>query len=117
MTDKKYTVGVDFGTLSGRAVLVDVANGEELASSTLNYPHAVMDAFMPDGVTPLPPDWALQHPQDGAQIMAPAQDAAIESDHGVLPLRLAQPRALLDAVDGGLGRTAEHREDRCVRQE
>ena len=59
----KYSIGVDFGTLSGRAVLVEVTTGEELASSTFDYPHAVMDEKLPDG-TPLGVDWALQHPQD-----------------------------------------------------
>lgn len=59
----KYSIGVDFGTLSGRAVLVDVSTGEELASSVLDYPHAVMDDVLPDG-TCLNVDWALQHPQD-----------------------------------------------------
>jgi L-ribulokinase len=59
----KYTIGVDFGTLSGRAVLVNAENGAELADSTLEYAHAVMDETLPDG-TPLGVDWALQHPQD-----------------------------------------------------
>lgn len=59
----KYSIGVDFGTLSGRAVLVDVQTGEELASSVLDYPHGVMDEALPDG-TCLGVDWALQHPQD-----------------------------------------------------
>lgn len=59
----KYTIGVDFGTLSGRAVLVDVTTGAELADSVFEYPHAVMDRVLPDG-TPLGTDWALQHPQD-----------------------------------------------------
>lgn len=60
---EKYTIGVDFGSLSGRAVLVNVATGEELASSTYEYPHAVMDTALPDG-TKLSIDWALQHPTD-----------------------------------------------------
>ncbi len=59
----KYTIGVDFGSLSGRAVLVDISTGRELADSTFEYPHAVMDTALPDG-TPLGADWALQHPQD-----------------------------------------------------
>lgn len=66
---KKYTIGVDFGTLSGRAVVVDIANGDELAASAFDYPHAVMDEFMPDGKTPLPPDFALQHPRDYLDVL------------------------------------------------
>ncbi len=59
----KYSIGVDFGTLSGRAVLVDVVNGEEVAVAVHEYTHGVMDERLPDG-TPLGVDWALQHPQD-----------------------------------------------------
>lgn len=66
---KRYTIGVDFGTLSGRAVLVDVATGEEVATSMLAYPHEVMDAALPNG-TPLGHDWALEHPQDYLDVLA-----------------------------------------------
>ncbi len=59
----KYTIGIDFGSLSGRAVLVDVKNGEEIFTSTYDYPHKVMSKELPDG-TVLGNDWALQHPQD-----------------------------------------------------
>ena len=59
----KYAVGIDFGTLSARALIADVDTGYEIASYTMDYAHAVMDEALPDG-TPLPPDWALQHPQD-----------------------------------------------------
>lgn len=66
---KKYTIGVDFGTLSGRAVLVEVNTGEEIMSSVYDYPHAVMDKTLPDGTT-LGVDWALQHPQDYLDVFA-----------------------------------------------
>ena len=65
----KYTIGVDYGSLSGRAVLVDVATGEELASSVYEYPHAVMETQLPDG-TKLGHDWALQHPQDYLDVLS-----------------------------------------------
>ena len=65
----KFTIGVDFGTLSGRAVLVDAATGREIASASYEYPHAVMDASLPDG-TKLGFDWALQHPQDYLDVLA-----------------------------------------------
>jgi L-ribulokinase len=59
----KFSIGVDFGTLSGRAVLVDIVSGEEVAVAVHEYTHGVMDERLPDG-TPLGVDWALQHPQD-----------------------------------------------------
>lgn len=69
---KKYAIGVDFGTLSGRAVIVDVENGAELASSVLEYPHAVMDEYLiEDGVkVKLPPDFALEHPRDYLDVLS-----------------------------------------------
>ena len=59
----KYTIGLDYGTLSGRALIVNAQTGEELASSVFDYPHAVMDEYLPSGKK-LGNDWALQHPQD-----------------------------------------------------
>ena len=46
---KKYSIGVDFGTLSGRALLVEVATGRELASAVYEYPHGVLDEALPCG--------------------------------------------------------------------
>ncbi len=63
MSIEPVVVGVDYGTLSGRAVVVRVSDGAELGVATLDYPHAVLDRALPDG-TPLPPEWALQVPAD-----------------------------------------------------
>ena len=65
---KKYAIGIDFGTLSGRAVLVDIANGRVLAEQQMDYPHAVMDKALPSG-KPLGQDWALQHPRDYLDVL------------------------------------------------
>ena len=77
MTDK-YTIGVDFGTLSGRALVVRVSDGFELASSEYLYPHAVMEKHLPDG-TPLPPEYALQHPLDYLGVFQNAVPEALRS--------------------------------------
>lgn len=66
---KKYSIGVDFGSLSGRAVLVEVDTGKEVADSTLEYKHAVMYEYLPDNKTRLGVDWALQHPQDYLDVL------------------------------------------------
>ncbi len=60
---KKYVMGLDFGTLSCRAVIVDAENGKILASAVSEYAHGVMDTQLPDG-TPLLPHSALEHPED-----------------------------------------------------
>ncbi|GHV27417.1 ribulokinase [Clostridia bacterium] len=64
----KYSIGVDFGTLSGRALVVNVETGEELGGAALDYPHAVMDEALPSGKK-LGLDWALQHPQDYIEVL------------------------------------------------
>ncbi|MGZ6265928.1 MAG: ribulokinase [Candidatus Limnocylindrales bacterium] len=66
MSRKRYTIGVDFGTESARAVLVDVADGRELASAVHQYANGVIDERLPepDRDVILEHDWALQDPAD-----------------------------------------------------
>ncbi len=66
MANRKYTIGIDFGTESGRAVLVDVIDGAELATAIYPYSHGVIDEALPVDGKPvrLEPDWALQDPED-----------------------------------------------------
>lgn len=65
----KYTIGIDYGTQSGRAVLIDVETGHEVATAVKPYTHGVMDQFLPDGKTRLEHDWALQHPRDYLEVL------------------------------------------------
>ena len=64
----KYSIGIDYGTESARALLLNIETGEEVATSVMNYPHGVMDEELPDG-TKLPQDWALQHPDDYIEVL------------------------------------------------
>jgi L-ribulokinase len=81
--DDALVVGVDFGTLSGRAVVVRVRDGAELGTAVHEFRHGVLDRTMPDG-TELPPDWALQVPRDYVDVLRTAVPAAIK-DAGVDP--------------------------------
>lgn len=81
---KKYAIGVDFGTLSGRAVLVELDTGREIATAVKEYPHAVMDEYLPYGNVKLDHDWALQDPQDYLDVFAETIPAILK-ESGVSP--------------------------------
>jgi L-ribulokinase len=72
----QYTVGIDFGTLSGRAVLVRVSDGAEIASAEHAYPSGVIDDRLAG--TKLPPDWALQDPDDWVSVLQHAVPEALD---------------------------------------
>ena len=74
----RYAIGIDFGSLSARALVVEVGTGEEIASHVSEYAHAVMDEVLPSGKK-LPPDWALQHPQDYINSMTEVIKTAIQN--------------------------------------
>jgi L-ribulokinase len=78
------TIGVDYGTLSGRAVVVRVADGAELGSAVHEYRHGVMDRTLAASGERLPPDWALQEPQDYVDVLREAVPAALRAS-GVDP--------------------------------
>jgi L-ribulokinase len=80
----RYTVGVDFGTLSGRALVVRVGDGAEMGTAVSDYAHAVMDDRLAATGAALPPDWALQDPDDYVEVLRTAVPAAI-ADSGVDP--------------------------------
>jgi L-ribulokinase len=77
--EDRYVVGVDFGTLSGRAVVVRVADGCELGEATYAYPHGVMDRELAQTGVLLPPDWALQDPDDYLGVLRNAVPQALSA--------------------------------------
>ncbi|HEY2578396.1 MAG TPA: ribulokinase [Streptosporangiaceae bacterium] len=72
-----YVVGVDFGTLSARALVVRVCDGTPAGTAIHEYAHQVMDSELAATGEALPPDWALQDPQDYRDALGAAVPAAI----------------------------------------
>jgi L-ribulokinase len=79
VSEPRYTIGVDFGTESARAVLVDLAAGRELAVDVYRYRNGVIDERLPapDGDVLLRPDWALQDPNDYLETFKRAVPGAV----------------------------------------
>jgi L-ribulokinase len=81
---RKYAIGVDFGTESGRALLVDVSDGSEVATAVHRYANGVIDEMLPGMGARLPPDWALQDPHDYLAVFQQAVPAVLK-ESGVAP--------------------------------
>ncbi len=86
---EKYSIGLDFGTLSARAVLAEVKTGRVAARSAKAYEHGVMEKALPDG-TPLPPagGWALASPADYLDALCSVVPALLK-ESGVNPADIA----------------------------
>ncbi|HEX7010835.1 MAG TPA: ribulokinase [Phycisphaeraceae bacterium] len=69
-------LGLDFGTESVRALLVTLA-GQELGSAVVPYAHGQITRTLPGTGETLPPEFALQHPQDWLDASAQAVHAAM----------------------------------------
>lgn len=82
---EKYAIGVDYGTESGRAVLVSLKNGKEIADHVTPYRHGVMDEKLPESDIKLGHDWALQHPQDYLEVLENSIPAVL-LESGVSPV-------------------------------
>src|ERR1700704_1256290 len=120
----RYALGLDYGTESARALLVDVADGREAGTAVAAYPDGVIDRQLPGSGVALGPDWALQNPRDyltALESIVPAAlheaGAAAEDVVGIgidftsctlLPARAgAPPPAPPPGVAGGAARRGE----------
>ena len=77
MSDK-YVIGVDYGTLSGRALVVRATDGKEMGSAVFDYPNAVMDRTLNSSGASLGPDWALQDANDYVEVLKHAVPEALK---------------------------------------
>jgi L-ribulokinase len=77
VTDRSVVVGIDFGTLSGRAVVIRVRDGRQLASAVHTYAHGGIDTTLPSSGERLPKDWALQVPADYIDVLRHAVPEAV----------------------------------------
>ena len=83
--DSSFVIGIDFGTLSARAVVVRVRDGQIVGEGVSEYAHGVMDTVLSAGDgRELPPDFALEVPADYIESMATAVKTAVQ-DSGVEP--------------------------------
>ncbi|MDA8297259.1 MAG: ribulokinase [Actinomycetota bacterium] len=85
--DAPLSIGVDYGTESGRVLILDLASGNELGVATVPYRHGVIDHELPSNGAALPPDWALQHPSDYLEVLTEGIPAALSAS-GVNPSRV-----------------------------
>src|ERR1700759_1582224 len=76
--DDAYVIGVDFGTLSARALVVRVSDGAEAGTAVSEYPHGAIDRAL-DGYGELPPDLALHDPADWTRALGQAVPAAVSN--------------------------------------
>jgi L-ribulokinase len=63
MAKDKFALGIDYGTESGRVVVVRVRDGQQVGAAVIPYLDGVIDEKLPGGPR-LEHDWALQNPQD-----------------------------------------------------
>jgi L-ribulokinase len=84
MSEDRYVVGVDFGSLSGRALVVRVRDGAELGTAEHVYASGAIDTRLPSSDVRLRPDWVLQDPHDWVEVLRNAVPQALK-DSGVDP--------------------------------
>lgn len=75
---EKYVIGIDYGTQSARAAVVQVSDGAVIGTCAYSYPHGVMSEMLPDG-TKLPEQFALAEAEDYIEALSVIVTGAMES--------------------------------------
>lgn len=74
----KFAIGLDYGTESGRALVVDVATGRVVGTAVYRYADGVIDEHLPGTTIKLEPDSALQNPNDYIETLKQAIPEALK---------------------------------------
>ena len=62
-------IGIDYGTLSGRVLVLDLIDGAELAAVDVPYAHGAIEDRLPGSDQRLEHEWSLQHPLDYVDVV------------------------------------------------
>ncbi|MBE6571446.1 MAG: ribulokinase [Ruminococcaceae bacterium] len=82
---KKYSIGVDYGTLSARAALIDLSNGAEVCVCEYTYPHAILcGSDISNETSAESLAMQLQHPADYLEALEHTVKKVV-SDSGISP--------------------------------
>lgn len=82
-----YAIGIDYGTLSARALMIDVRTGAERADCVWDYAHGVISDVLPGSKDSLPPNFALQDPRDYMEATVAVLKGVLE-ESGVDPAQV-----------------------------
>ncbi|MEI3608678.1 ribulokinase [Pseudogracilibacillus sp. SO10305] len=74
----KYAIGIDFGTGSGRVIVMNVQTGEVVATDVTEYCHGVITDRLPNGAAITKRETALQHPLDYIEVLETSIPASIQ---------------------------------------
>jgi L-ribulokinase len=74
----QFALGLDFGTESGRALVVNVASGEVVGTAVYRYADGVIDQHLPGTAIKLEADTALQNPNDYIETLKQAVPEALK---------------------------------------
>lgn len=97
MSPARYAIGIDFGTESGRAVLIDISNGAEVSTAIYTYANGVIDETLPGTSIRLEPDTALQDPNDYLNVIKQPSLPFYRNARSIQRISLASALILLPA--------------------
>ena len=111
---ERFTIGVDYGTLSGRAVVVRVSDGAELGSAVTPYPDGVIERALPATGAALAPTGRCRSPTTTCEVLRTPVPAALEAA-GVDPAAVDRHRHRLHRLHHAAGHRRRHAALRAAR--